>query len=233
MNRSTLRWTMMALTAATNFVGCKSSGPDHAERVPEAVKVDAAKTAEPSASIHVAAGDLAFSQQNAEEAVKQYRKALEMNPADTDAMYRLATVYALAKQFDDSIAMWQRYNAATGNSSEGQSDLGRTYELAGRWREAEAAYVTSIRDNGSNATARINYGIMLAKRERIDEAEEQLSKALRPAEVQYNLASVFEIREDLTSARERYAKAYALDPTLVAAKQRLDALRGPAVSAAQ
>lgn len=233
MTRPTLRWTILAATAAATFAGCKSSGPDRRERVAESVKVDESKPVEPSGSVHRAAGDLALSQQNAPEAVKQYRKALELNPADKAAMYRLATIYAYAKQFDDSIAMWQRYNAATADSAEGLSNLGRTYELAGRWREAEAAYVASIRKDGSNATARVNYGIMLAKRDRIDEAEEQLSKALRPAEVQYNLASVFEIRQDLTSARERYARAFALDPTLVAAKQKLEALRGPAVSAAQ
>lgn len=230
MNRT--KWTLLAAIAATTFVGCKS-GADNRERVPESAKIESAKPVEPAASVHVAAGDLAIAQQNGEEAVKQYRKALEMNPADADAMYRLATVYALSKQFDDSVAMWKRYNAATNDSAEGQSNLGRTYELAGRWREAEAAYVASIRKDGSNATARINYGILLAKRDRIDEAEEQLSKALRPAEVQYNLASVFEIREDLTSARERYSRALKLDPTLVAAKQKLDALRAPAVSVAQ
>ena len=79
----------------------------------------------------------------------------------------------------------------------------------------------------------MNYGILLAKRDRLDEAEEQLSKVLRPAEVQYNLGSVFEIREDFTSARERYMRALQLDPGLVAAKQRLDALRTPTLSVAQ
>jgi tetratricopeptide (TPR) repeat protein len=231
MNRSKL--LLLAALSATTFVGCKSSTPDRTERVAEAVKVDPSKSVEPAGSVHLAAGDLAFSQQNVPEAVAQYRKALEMNPNDDAAMYRLATVFAYAKQFNESIAMWKRYNAATGDSAPGLSNLGRTYELAGRWREAEAAYVSSIRKEGSNATARINYGIMLAKRDRIDEATEQLSKVLRPAEVEYNLGSVFEIREDFTSARERYARAIELDPGLVAAKQRLDALRTPTLSAAQ
>lgn len=232
MNRSKL--LLLAALSATTFVGCKSSStPDRGERVPESANIEPAKSVEPAASVHVAAGDLAFSQQNVAEAVGQYRKALEMNANDDAAMYRLATVYAYAKQFDDSIAMWKRYNAATGDTAPGQSNLGRTFELAGRWREAEAAYVSSIRKDGSNATARINYGIMLAKRDRIDEATEQLSKVLRPAEVEYNLGSVFEIRQDFTSARERYARAIQLDPSLVAAQQRLDALRSPTFSAAQ
>jgi tetratricopeptide (TPR) repeat protein len=238
MMRAVLRRsTFTAIALATlGIVGCKSTDPASArggERVSNVVSIEDTKPVVPGASVHVAAGDLAVSQQNLAEAAKQYRKAIEMNPKDDVAMFKLATVYAYARQFDDAISMWQRYNATTGDTAAGYSNLGRTYELAGRWREAEASYVQAIRRDPSNATARVNYGIMLAKRDRTDEAELQLGKALPPAEVQYNLGSVSELRQDLPSARSRYARAFELDPTLVAAKQRLAALGGSAVTAVQ
>lgn len=233
MTRANLMRMLMSAIAATAVIGCKSASEQREARARETPVAEDTKPAEPTASVHVAAGDLALAQNNGDEAVKQYRKALEMDPSDDLAMYRLATVYAYARKFDDSIVMWQRYVGATGESAAGLSNLGRVYELSGDWKSAEAAYVKAIMKEPGNPTARTNYGIMLAKRERLDEAEAQLSKVLPPAEVQYNMGSVFEIRRDLTSARERYARAYQLDPTLIAAKQKLDQLRTPALSVAQ
>lgn len=228
MNRKTTL-TLTAAFATTALAtltigGCQSGAPAHEDHVPEAVKVDAAVSATPSAALHVAAGDLALSQENAGEAMAQYRVALSLDATNTEAMYKVATLLAFGKQFDESIAMWQRYASATKDNTAAYNNLGRTYELAGQWREAEASYVTALRRDPASTVARVNYGVLLAKRDRTDEAEAQLGKALRPSEVQYNLGSVCELKNDAVGATMRYTKALALDPQLAAARQRLDAI---------
>jgi len=58
-----------------------------------------------------------------------------------------------------------------------------------------------------------------------EEATEQFSAVLKPAEVHYNLGSVFEQQGKPDLARAEYHKALILDPTLHDAKERLAALK--------
>ena len=65
---------------------------------------------------------------------------------------------------------------------------------------------------------------MLARNGRTPEAIQQLAVVLNPAEVQYNLASVYEQLGRKDEAREEYQKALELDPKLWEAQSRLSKL---------
>lgn len=221
-----------AILMAVAVVGCKSSST-HAERdaIPADAKIDEVKAPGANAAVHVAAGDLAVGQGKLGEAYKQYAKALELEPNSKAALFKLASLYTYDKQFDVAIATWQRYVDATNQSANGYVNLGRANELAERWKPAEVAYLRAVNREPTNKAARVNYGILLAKRDRTDEAEAQLSQALKPAEVQYDLASVQELKHNYAAAVAGYEKALSLDPNFVPAKQRLDNLK--AMTAAQ
>ena len=184
-----------------------------------------------AAETRFAAGQLAESRGAFPQAVEQYKQAIKIDAKFGDAMYRLGVVYAEMKKYADAIDTWKRYVKATGESPQAYSNLGFSYELAGRPQEAEAAYQKGIQKDGSNIPCRVNYGLMLVRRGRVAEGKLQLGAVLQPAEVRYNVGSVFESLGRKEQAKAEYRAALALDPQLADAGKRLDELEcGPATA---
>lgn len=217
----------LALSSLALLGGCSKDDEFGSARnaIPPDAQIEDEKAIAPSPSVHIAAGDLAVGQNKIPEAIEQYEIALKEQPTNDDALFKLATLHTYGRSFDKAISLWERYAKATDDSASGWSNLGRCHELAGHWREAEVSYLEALKRDPKNKAARVNYGILLAKRERSDEAETQLTKVLVPAEVQYNLGSVCELRRDYVGARQRYEKALSFDPGLTAARQRLETIR--------
>lgn len=225
--RNSLRFVCLAAAVfSVAIAGCKSGNDHERTAVPEDAKIEQADGAKPGANVHIAAGDLAVAQGNAAEAIKQYEKAIEMEPNGKVALYKLAALDTYNGQFDIAIATWQHYVDATNQSANGYVNLGRANELAGKWKDAEVAYLRAINRESLNKAARVNYGILLAKRDRTDEAQVQLAKVLQPAEVEYNLGSVYELRKDYEAATAAYNRALALDANFSPARQRLAMMKG-------
>jgi tetratricopeptide (TPR) repeat protein len=221
MRKLTFSLLIMAAVA-----GCKSGGNDDVGTgVPLDAKVEPAVVVNPGASAHVAAAELALSQNNIAEAITQYNAALAKDPDNQKALYNLGTLYVYQRQFDQAISAWDRYVRVTANNATAWSNLGRAHELAGHWKEAEINYLRAIERDPQNKTARVNYGILLAKRDRVDEATKQLSAVLVPAEVHYNLGSVYELKKNYVKAKESFEKALSFDPELTVARQRLEQLQ--------
>ena len=67
------------------------------------------------------------------------------------------------------------------------NSLGWFYQQANRLPDAEKAYKQGLSIDPRSEPCRVNYGLMLARHNRQDEAKAQLSEVLPPAEVAYNL----------------------------------------------
>jgi tetratricopeptide (TPR) repeat protein len=178
-----------------------------------------------TAATHFAAAQLAESRGDNKEAIEQYWAVVKMEPKNRDALFQLGTLYTRIQQFPDAIAAWTRYIDATGGDATGYSNLGFCHELAGHRGAAEEAYIKGIAKDAKNVPCRVNYGLMLARDNRIPEAEIQLQAVLSPAEVHYNLASVYELLGRKDQARAEYRRALTLDPGLTDAEARLSALQ--------
>jgi tetratricopeptide (TPR) repeat protein len=177
-----------------------------------------------SADTHFAAGQFAESQGNLTQALEQYRKALTLNPNHLPTIYHAAIVYVKKKELAKAIFMWERYVKVTNGDAVAYANLGFAYELAGRANDAENAYQKGIRKDPTNSQCRVNYGLMLARKERFNEATVQLQTVLTEAEVHYNLASVYEGLNRREQARVEYHKALVADPSMKEAQARLAAL---------
>jgi tetratricopeptide (TPR) repeat protein len=173
------------------------------------------------ADTHFAAGQYNETQGQLQLAVEQYQEALKLNPNHVQSLYRLGLVYSQSKQYADAIAIWNRYIAATKNSAVGYSNLAYCQELSGDATSAENSYKTGISRDPRSQPCRVNYGLMLARQGRIDDAKQQFGAVLTPAQVHYNLASVYQTQGKMAEARAEYQEAIKADPKFVDAQTRL------------
>lgn len=171
-----------------------------------------------------AAGQLAESQGAVPAAIERYQAALKIDPNHRPSLYRLGVLFAQQSKFPQAIDAWERYVQASDGDATALSNLGFCYELAGKAADAEATYKRGIAADKSSEPCRVNYGLMLARSGRINEAIVQLQAVLSPAQVHYNLGSVFEQQGKREAAKAEYRKALALDPNASAVKAKLAAL---------
>jgi Tfp pilus assembly protein PilF len=87
--------------------------------------------------------------------------------------------------------------------------------------KAEQTFQRGIDKDPKNMQCRVNYGLMLARAGRESEAVNQLQAVLRPAQVHYNLGSVYEQMGRKAQARMHYSKALELNPDFEDAQTRL------------
>ncbi len=177
-----------------------------------------------TANTHFAAGQVAESQGDSQRAITQYQAACDLDPSASVPLLRMGMLYTQLGQFDQAVETWKRYIKVTNGDAAGYCDMGYTLELAQRFSEAESAYRTAIQRQPLNQTARVDYGLMLARQNRMAEATEQLQKVLTPGEVHYNLASVLESQGKKIDAKAEYRAALKLDPDMSDAQTRLSAL---------
>lgn len=129
-------------------------------------------------------------------------------------------VYTDQRDFDDAIQVWKQYINVTNDSAAGYSNLGYTEELAQKFSAAQKDYQTAISKDPKNESARVNYGLMLARQGKTNESLTQLQVVLTPAEAHYNIASVLESQGKIESAKAEYNTALQLDPQMADAKGR-------------
>jgi tetratricopeptide (TPR) repeat protein len=231
------RFLLIPAFATALLVGCHQDNKDDVQGI-KPVNAEAAqemnanrsqfdnvKDPPLNADTRYAAGQLAESQNNPQLAIKQYNECVKANPNHTLALYRLGVCYSQLKQFQQAIETWNNYIKVTKGAATGYSNLGFCYELAGQREDAENAYKKGIQKDPYNQACRVNYGLMLARTGKTSEAINQLQVVLSPAEVRYNIGSVYEQLGRKEQAKAEYKKALELDPNLVDAQTKLTALQ--------
>jgi len=195
-----------------------SANPDH-------MKFENGEDPPITADTHFAAGQLAESQDQPAKAIEQYKAALKVDPNNLKSMFALGSLYTQMKMFPDAIDIWQQYVKATKQSAAAYNNLAFCFELAHQPKEAENAYQKGIAREPKDQAVRVNYGLMLVRQGRIDEATRQLGAVLKPAEVHYNIGSVLEQQGKKEAARAEYQTTLRLDPNLHDARARLANLK--------
>jgi tetratricopeptide (TPR) repeat protein len=176
-----------------------------------------------NARTHFAAGQLAETQGAAGAALGQYQAALKLDPEHLPSLYRTALIFSNARAYPQAIAAWERLIERSPDDAVAHSNLAFCHELAGHPDAAERAYRQGIAIDPKNEPCRVNYGLMLARAGRTNEAIVQLQAVLSEAQVQYNLGSTYESMGRPELAKACYRKAVELDGN-GAARQRLAAL---------
>jgi tetratricopeptide (TPR) repeat protein len=177
-----------------------------------------------TAETRFAAGQVDEAQHNPSGAVIQYQEALKLNPKHLGALYRLGIVYAELKEYPQAIDTWGQYVAATNESPTAYGDMAFCEELAGETDKAAASYEAGIARDPRSIPCRVNYGLMLARQGRVDDAVTQWRFVLTDAEIHYNLGGVYEAQGNKAKARVEFNKALELNPNFNDARVRVSSL---------
>ncbi|MDB5294842.1 MAG: hypothetical protein JWO31_825 [Phycisphaerales bacterium] len=202
----------------------QTAGNDESKRLAPRDSFEAGKEVPISADTYYASGQFLESQDRLDPAMDQYRKALKLDPKHRQTLYQVGIVLVKQRKLTEAIEAWNKYVTVTDGDATAYANLGFAYELAGRTTDAETAYGKGIRREPTNAVCRVNYGLMLARKERFNEATMQLQTVLSEADVNYNLASVYESLGRKEQAKIAYRKALKLAPNFADAQARLDAM---------
>lgn len=216
------RRILSAAACATSLLGCAQPNKQQSNGQIDPDSPLISETVEPKIDFetYVAAAKLAETRGQLPSAARQYQLALKARPNDAPTLRRLAIVQTTLGQTEPAVKTWKQYVAAH-ESADGFGGLGYSLELAGKSDEASATYEQGLIKFPNSELIRVNYGLLLARNGKEADAIDQLKVVLKPAAVEYNLASVYEQQGRLPEAKAHYATSLALDPKLIAAQERL------------
>lgn len=150
---------------------------------------------------------------------------LKSSPNDARALFLLASLAADMRQIDEGLQWARRALQASPGAAAPHYAMGRVWEAAGRYREAEASYGASLQIDPHNAKAHNNLGVVLHMQGRLDAALVCYRKALEidPAlpQANQNYAAIVRSPEARELAVEGYLRHLAANPRDAEAFQNL------------
>ncbi len=151
-----------------------------------------------------------------EEAMEDYRKALEINPLYEDALNNLGYALAGRKHPAEAIPLYEAALRIRPNHVEVHNNLGNALADVGRIPEAIAHYRFVLQENPEHADAHNNLGIALAMQGKLDEALEHFRAAIRfkpdYASAHSNLGNGLAAQHKFDEAITEYRESLRLNP---------------------
>jgi tetratricopeptide (TPR) repeat protein len=173
---------------------------------------------------HVRLGLVAAAQNKLDDAEKQFRKALEIDPKQTDAVDALAGLQLARKKPDQAEAIIKQ-SIATNPSSPLYTTLGKFYASQHRLPEAEAAFLKAVQLDPKNTGAMSMLASVYADQKALDKALIQLDSATKAAPKNPGLWTMYGMLNEQAGqtgkARDCYEKALENDPNAVVAANNL------------
>jgi protein O-mannosyl-transferase len=148
-----------------------------------------------------------------DEAIEQYRKAIEITPSDEKLHVNLGIVYALASRHNDAIPEFERALKIAPNLVQAHSGLADALAAQGNMNEAILHLDKIVKLQPNLPEIHSNLGIALASQGRFDEAVMQFRKSLEiksdAPDVLYNLGLILTEQGHTDQAVVQFQ--YALD----------------------
>jgi Flp pilus assembly protein TadD len=184
------------------------------------------KTARPGAALYVSSGRMLESRGDIERAMAQYKKALDIDPANRSAI--LSYARALDRRGKMAEAMHQYHVAIKHhpNDAAAHNDLGLCYARQDRFRESLRELETAIRLAPEKPLYRNNAATVLVQLGRPNNALRQLMVHGEPAVAHYNVGYLLIKKGDRQQAAAHFSKAVQADPSMPQAKMWLAQLGG-------
>lgn len=154
---------------ATSYL--ESGRPKRALEVAE----DAIAKEEKRPEGHLVAGRALAAQEKLEEAIVAFERARDLGAEGHRVTIELATLYDVARRYDDAIATYQVHLKNHPDDAEAHQQLGLTFLLADRPAEAVPSLATARSLAPETKQIAIDYGLALTRVGRSDDARRELS----------------------------------------------------------
>jgi tetratricopeptide (TPR) repeat protein len=177
---------------------------------------DVIKKSPNKARAYAALGDNYFAYGHYDEAIKEYRTALRLEPKYPSIRTNIGRIYSDAGRFDDAIKEYKMELKMNPNSDITHFNLANVYLNQGKLNDAVMEYQTAIKINPNLADAHSNLGIAYLKAGRIAEAigEYRTAIGIEPGAVdlRINLGIIYAEHGRLSEAAEEFRIAAKLNP---------------------
>lgn len=174
---------------------------------------------------YYASANLMASKQEYNEAIKQYRLAIEGDPNMTRAYNRLGICHHQIDELHHAEATFTQAVDKQPDSPVLLNNLGFTYLRERRFEEAEQKFRDALEISPGFAKARMNLGIALAKMNRLGESIMEFGRVV-PTEIAYYNAAVVRLEEkDYAGASWALDKSLEHNPNFEPAKENVDQIR--------
>jgi Flp pilus assembly protein TadD len=155
-------------------------------------------------------------EQRYDDAIKEFKRAVGLNPESIDAYIIMGRTYSLIGQSTDAIAAFERAVKVAPTSKEARTYLAGALVGAQRYGEAEVQYKEVIKLDASAVAPRSSLGSLYLLMERYAEAETQFQKVgsmspLDPSSY-YNLGLVYNKQERYSEAVSKFGRVLDLQP---------------------
>jgi tetratricopeptide (TPR) repeat protein len=151
-----------------------------------------------------------------DEAIPQFRKAIEIRPANVQAHNNLGVALVQAGKLDEGIVQLREVLLNAPDNAEARNNLGDALLRKGSLDEAIAQFRKVLEVNPASAGVQFNLGRALARKGMLDEAIEHLQKAAGAdpgfAPAQYVLGDTFYMRGNIPEALAHWRKGLQLEP---------------------
>jgi tetratricopeptide (TPR) repeat protein len=105
------------------------------------------------------------------------RRAVEFDPANPDAVLKLARVLRALQRNDEALGLFQKYVAMVPDDYLGLAHIGSCLSALGRYQEAEVYFRKSLAGL-DDATTHYNLGLLMSMTGRLPDAEREYRRAL-------------------------------------------------------
>jgi choline-sulfatase len=161
-----------------------------------------------------------------DEAVKELRVTLALEPWYTRAGELLADIYLRKKDYARARALLQDLLSVDPRNYTAHYDLGVLGAMAGNWSEAELELLSALHADPASAEAHNTLGSVYLQRGQLEQARDQLETAIRLqpkfAWAHYNLALVFRKLDKEDDAKRELRAALKAEPQFPAARAELN-----------
>jgi Flp pilus assembly protein TadD len=180
------------------------------------------------AADYVALGESLEQNGDSEGARRMFHQALELEPHHLGALVALGRHFDRQGQLDRATESYLEATKFHPSSPTAFNDLGLCYARQRRYDDAVRALNRAIQLEPDRVLYRNNIAMVLVAQSRIDEALVHLTDAHGPSIAHYNLGCLLGKQGRTNVALEQFQLALADDPSLVDAREWIDALSNEA-----